>query len=194
MSGCDTSKWMIQQQQHPVILKSCMRIFQPSDRKTRVQCRTNDIFSFSGGNGGTEVRAFVAELTHNPFEKKERGLPGKILPTVAWQRTCLAQMLRSVAYSIKMFRCSHFTCLEKGKGPLGFIVPLPCCLFPFHTSFPHSYIPHATAAMATSTPTIICRVKAIYPFHSDEPASLNFNKDDYIDVLAQLESGWWDGW
>lgn len=43
-------------------------------------------------------------------------------------------------------------------------------------------------------PRIICRVRAIYPFHSEDPASLNFNKGDYIDVLAQLDSGWWDGW
>lgn len=46
----------------------------------------------------------------------------------------------------------------------------------------------------SSTPKIICRVKAIYPFYSNEPSSLNFEKDDYIDVLAQLDSGWWDGW
>ncbi|KAI7877714.1 ras GEF [Lichtheimia hyalospora FSU 10163] len=43
-------------------------------------------------------------------------------------------------------------------------------------------------------PKIICRVRAIYPFSSKEPASLSFDKDDYIDVLAQLDSGWWDGW
>ncbi|KAI7852829.1 ras guanine nucleotide exchange factor domain-containing protein [Circinella umbellata] len=48
--------------------------------------------------------------------------------------------------------------------------------------------------MASSFPKIICRVRAIYPFYSEEPASLNFNKDDCIDVLAQLDSGWWDGW
>ncbi|KAI8881893.1 SH3-domain-containing protein [Backusella circina FSU 941] len=44
------------------------------------------------------------------------------------------------------------------------------------------------------TPKIIGRVKAIYAFHVEEPFSLNFNKGDYIDVLAKLESGWWDGW
>ncbi|KAI9314344.1 hypothetical protein BX666DRAFT_1971820 [Dichotomocladium elegans] len=46
----------------------------------------------------------------------------------------------------------------------------------------------------TSFPRIVCRVKAIYPFHSEDPASLHFDKDDLIDVLAQLDSGWWDGW
>jgi son of sevenless-like protein len=44
------------------------------------------------------------------------------------------------------------------------------------------------------SPKIIGRVKAIYPFQVEEPFSLNFNKGDYIDVLAKLESGWWDGW
>ncbi|KAG0191355.1 hypothetical protein DFQ28_000368 [Apophysomyces sp. BC1034] len=28
----------------------------------------------------------------------------------------------------------------------------------------------------------------------DEQSSLNFEKDEYIDVLNQLDSGWWDGW
>ncbi|KAI8089435.1 ras guanine nucleotide exchange factor domain-containing protein [Halteromyces radiatus] len=43
-------------------------------------------------------------------------------------------------------------------------------------------------------PEIICRVRAIYPFQSNERASLSFNPGDEIDVLTQLESGWWDGW
>jgi son of sevenless-like protein len=44
----------------------------------------------------------------------------------------------------------------------------------------------------TSIP-IICRVQALYPFRSNDPSSLSFNKDDYIDVLNKLPSGWWDG-
>lgn len=43
-------------------------------------------------------------------------------------------------------------------------------------------------------PKIICRVKALYPFYSTEKSSLSFEKDEYIDVLSQLDSGWWDGW
>ncbi|KAI9007925.1 ras guanine nucleotide exchange factor domain-containing protein [Phycomyces nitens] len=31
-------------------------------------------------------------------------------------------------------------------------------------------------------------------FSDKETSSLNFEKDDYIDVLTQLDSGWWDGW
>ncbi|KAI9252153.1 ras guanine nucleotide exchange factor domain-containing protein [Sporodiniella umbellata] len=43
-------------------------------------------------------------------------------------------------------------------------------------------------------PKILCRVKALYPFRSSEKSSLSFEKDEYIDVLSQLDSGWWDGW
>ncbi|ORZ12364.1 ras guanine nucleotide exchange factor domain-containing protein [Absidia repens] len=43
-------------------------------------------------------------------------------------------------------------------------------------------------------PEIICRVRAIYPFQSNERASLSFQPGDEIDVLTQLDSGWWDGW
>ncbi|KAI9302013.1 ras guanine nucleotide exchange factor domain-containing protein [Cunninghamella echinulata] len=46
----------------------------------------------------------------------------------------------------------------------------------------------------TALPEIICRVRAIYPFHSNERASLTFAPGDEIDVLSKLESGWWDGW
>ncbi|RUO95597.1 hypothetical protein BC936DRAFT_143658 [Jimgerdemannia flammicorona] len=45
-----------------------------------------------------------------------------------------------------------------------------------------------------TSPVIICCVKALYDFQSTDPSSLTFKKDDEIDVLAQLESGWWDGW
>ncbi|KAL0087995.1 hypothetical protein F4703DRAFT_1843562 [Phycomyces blakesleeanus] len=41
---------------------------------------------------------------------------------------------------------------------------------------------------------ICCRVRALYSFNSNDPASLTFEEDDYIDVLNKLESGWWDGW
>ncbi|KAI8641390.1 ras guanine nucleotide exchange factor domain-containing protein [Parasitella parasitica] len=41
---------------------------------------------------------------------------------------------------------------------------------------------------------IICRVRALYPYESNDPASLSFQPYVIIDVLAQLESGWWDGW
>lgn len=43
-------------------------------------------------------------------------------------------------------------------------------------------------------PKIIGQVRAIYAYHSEEHSSLSFQKGDHIDVLAKLESGWWDGW
>ncbi|KAF9364825.1 hypothetical protein BGX34_000290 [Mortierella sp. NVP85] len=37
-------------------------------------------------------------------------------------------------------------------------------------------------------------VKALYDFESDDATNLTFKKDDVIQVLAQLESGWWAGY
>src|SRR5215210_6519307 len=36
-------------------------------------------------------------------------------------------------------------------------------------------------------------VRALYDFDSVTPSSLSFRKNDLIQVLTQLESGWWDG-
>jgi son of sevenless-like protein len=43
-------------------------------------------------------------------------------------------------------------------------------------------------------PIVICRVRALYPFQSTDQSSLCFKQGDCIEVLAQLETGWWDGW
>ncbi|CAO3653766.1 unnamed protein product [Mucor hiemalis] len=43
-------------------------------------------------------------------------------------------------------------------------------------------------------PKIIGRVRAIYSYYSEEHSSLSFSRGNQIDVLAKLESGWWDGW
>ncbi|KAI7872904.1 ras guanine nucleotide exchange factor domain-containing protein [Spinellus fusiger] len=45
-----------------------------------------------------------------------------------------------------------------------------------------------------STSEICCRVYALYPYTSTDSTSLSFEKGAIIDVLAKLESGWWDGW
>ncbi|KAL9553698.1 hypothetical protein MBANPS3_003175 [Mucor bainieri] len=45
-----------------------------------------------------------------------------------------------------------------------------------------------------ASPSLLCRVQALYPFESKDPSSLRFEEGDYIDVLAKLPSGWWDGW
>lgn len=39
--------------------------------------------------------------------------------------------------------------------------------------------------------TFFCR--ALYDYQSQDSSSLSFQKDDVIEVLTQLESGWWDG-
>ncbi|CAG8528266.1 3951_t:CDS:10 [Paraglomus brasilianum] len=36
-------------------------------------------------------------------------------------------------------------------------------------------------------------VKALYDFNSSDSSSLSFRRDDIIQVLTRLESGWWDG-
>lgn len=36
-------------------------------------------------------------------------------------------------------------------------------------------------------------VQALYDYESDDRTSLSFREDDYIQVLTQLDSGWWDG-
>ncbi|CAG8444390.1 17445_t:CDS:10 [Acaulospora morrowiae] len=36
-------------------------------------------------------------------------------------------------------------------------------------------------------------VRALYDFHSTDVSSLSFRRDDIIQVLTRLESGWWDG-
>lgn len=45
-----------------------------------------------------------------------------------------------------------------------------------------------------ASPSLLCRVQALYPFESNDPSSLRFEEGDYIDVLSKLPSGWWDGW
>ncbi|KAF9413460.1 hypothetical protein BGZ94_000723 [Podila epigama] len=36
-------------------------------------------------------------------------------------------------------------------------------------------------------------VRALYPYHSEDPTALSFLQNDLIQVVAQLESGWWYG-
>lgn len=55
----------------------------------------------------------------------------------------------------------------------------------------------ASLTWSTSTmsgPRVICRVQAMYPYQSGDSSALSFGKGDIIEVLTQLESGWWDGW
>ncbi|KAK5823085.1 SH3 domain-containing protein, partial [Linnemannia elongata] len=36
-------------------------------------------------------------------------------------------------------------------------------------------------------------VRAMYDYESEDATNLTFKKDDVIQVLAQLDSGWWAG-
>jgi hypothetical protein len=60
-----------------------------------------------------------------------------------------------------------------------------CSPLTFHTHQPH---------LGMNPPRVLCRVQAIYAYQSGDPSALSFAKGDIIEVLTQLESGWWDGW
>ncbi|KAL1921320.1 uncharacterized protein VTP21DRAFT_11036 [Calcarisporiella thermophila] len=42
-------------------------------------------------------------------------------------------------------------------------------------------------------PKVICIARALYEFQSSEPHTLQFRKGDNVEVLGQLDVGWWDG-
>src|ERR1700728_2528728 len=46
---------------------------------------------------------------------------------------------------------------------------------------------------ATPDPPPALYVRALYDYEADDQTSLSFRKGDIIQVLTQLESGWWDG-
>ncbi|KAF2746103.1 cell division control protein-like protein Cdc25 [Sporormia fimetaria CBS 119925] len=48
-------------------------------------------------------------------------------------------------------------------------------------------------AFATGTVAPNIHVRALYDYEADDRTSLSFRKGDLIQVITQLESGWWDG-
>ncbi|RKP06027.1 SH3 domain-containing protein, partial [Thamnocephalis sphaerospora] len=44
--------------------------------------------------------------------------------------------------------------------------------------------------MLTSSPLY---VRALYDYTSNDQSSLRFRRNDVIEVITQLDSGWWDG-
>ncbi|KAI7865102.1 ras guanine nucleotide exchange factor domain-containing protein [Spinellus fusiger] len=48
--------------------------------------------------------------------------------------------------------------------------------------------------MYSEVPKSSNQVRALYSFNSQEQTALTFKKGDLIEVLARLDSGWWDGW
>lgn len=48
-----------------------------------------------------------------------------------------------------------------------------------------------TSSLEENPPTFF--VRALYDYQSTDASSLTFHKDDLIEVLTQLPTGWWDG-
>lgn len=46
---------------------------------------------------------------------------------------------------------------------------------------------------AGNTPQAVMYVRALYDYEADDRTSLSFHEGDVIQVITQLESGWWDG-
>src|SRR4051812_35144569 len=42
-------------------------------------------------------------------------------------------------------------------------------------------------------PQLVMYVRALYDYEADDRTSLSFHEGDIIQVITQLESGWWDG-
>lgn len=57
--------------------------------------------------------------------------------------------------------------------------------------FSHTFAMSGYATTQDAPPTIY--VRALYDYDADDHTSLSFRKGDVIQVLTQLESGWWDG-
>ncbi|KAF9321133.1 hypothetical protein BG003_003326 [Podila horticola] len=58
------------------------------------------------------------------------------------------------------------------------------------TDHPHHH-QQQTPPPEDTDPFIV--VRALYPYHSEDTTALSFQQDDLIQVVAQLESGWWYG-
>lgn len=46
---------------------------------------------------------------------------------------------------------------------------------------------------ASNAPQTVMWVRALYDYEADDRTSLSFHEGDVIQVITQLESGWWDG-
>jgi len=44
-----------------------------------------------------------------------------------------------------------------------------------------------------NAPQPVIYVRALYDYEADDRTSLSFHEGDVIQVITQLESGWWDG-
>jgi son of sevenless len=47
--------------------------------------------------------------------------------------------------------------------------------------------------LLSNPPQLVMYVRALYDYEADDRTSLSFHEGDVIQVITQLESGWWDG-
>lgn len=55
------------------------------------------------------------------------------------------------------------------------------------------YQPFAMNGIVGTAPPNAMYVRALYDYEADDRTSLSFHEGDVIQVITQLESGWWDG-
>ncbi|KAK2604562.1 hypothetical protein N8I77_007480 [Diaporthe amygdali] len=57
----------------------------------------------------------------------------------------------------------------------------------------YSFQPYAMNGIVGTAPPGAMYVRALYDYEADDRTSLSFHEGDVIQVITQLESGWWDG-
>lgn len=62
---------------------------------------------------------------------------------------------------------------------------------PFPASTSTTMATHPVATEEQYITTFFCR--ALYDYQTQDSSSLSFHRNDVIEVLTRLESGWWDG-
>jgi son of sevenless len=53
--------------------------------------------------------------------------------------------------------------------------------------------PNLMNGLPSNAPPSVMYVRALYDYEADDRTSLSFHEGDVIQVITQLESGWWDG-
>ena len=62
-----------------------------------------------------------------------------------------------------------------------------------HRSAPRRRSPPIMNGLLGNAPQPVMFVRALYDYEADDRTSLSFHEGDEIQVITQLESGWWDG-
>lgn len=69
----------------------------------------------------------------------------------------------------------------------------PVSVEPITTITTTYYQPFAMNGIVGTAPPGAMYVRALYDYEADDRTSLSFHEGDVIQVITQLESGWWDG-